>query len=174
MPIHNPEFKPIALIDENIALYYSGAWHYFKVKYIRPLFRSANLITDFGVVAAEGSAASILQPDDQLDIKKSEIGQIRCKPLDDFEFDIRTGATDAVAATSDVVTRVSKHLEETDPTWATTEWFYKYTDLYYFGIYNPYPYDIDRTRIAWWGYKFDVDALPEKPERAIYCPMERW
>ena len=174
MPIHDLEFKPLVLIGENLALYYDKAWHYFEIKYLRPLFRSANLITDFGAVAAESSAAAIVQPEDQLKIKNLEIAQLRCKPLDDFEFDIRTGATDPVAATDDVVTRISKRLEEIDPTWAMTEQVYKYTNLYYFGIHNPYGWALDRTRIVWWGFKFDVVELEAEPDRVTWCPHERW
>jgi len=174
MAIHEPEFKPIALVGENIALYKDKKWNYYQVKYIRPLFRSANLVTDFGAVSAESSASNIIQPDDELDLKATEIGQLRCKPLDDFEFDIRTGATDPVAATNDVVTRISKHLAEVDPTWAMTEHFYIADSLYYFGVYNPYPYDLARTRVAWWGFKFDVIKLEEEPEKVTYCPFERW
>jgi len=173
--IHEPEFKPIALVGENIALLKSGrTWKYYRVEYIRPLFRSPNLTTDFGAVSASSSISQIVQPDSQLEIKATEIAQLRCKPLDNFEFDLRRGTTDPVAATDDVVTRISKHLEEVDPTWAMTEHFYIHDDLYYIGVYNPYPYALTQTRVAWWGFKYDVTELEEEPEKKNYCPMERW
>lgn len=174
MPIHKQQFDPIALIGENIALYYDNSWHYFRVNYLRPLYRSHKIVHDFGSISASSQISEFVQPSDELELKQTEIGQLRLMPLDDIEIDIRTGATDPVSATDGKVTRISRHQGLVDPTWAASEHFYKADRLYYFGVYNPYATSTGQSRVAFWGWKFDVTELEDEPDKKTMCPHGRW
>lgn len=170
MPIHAKEFNPIALIGENLALYIDDSWQYYKVRYLRPLFRSSSIVHDFGSISANGSIDEFVQPKDELKLDEDEIAQLRLKPLDDIELDIRTGATEPVSATDREITRITGHQETVDPTWAATEQFYISDRTYYFGVYNPYATETSMSRVAFWGWLFNVTELEEEPEKKTMCP----
>src|SRR3990172_1808405 len=73
--------EPIAMIDDNVAIYKGNAWSYFRVTLYEPIpwFQFINL----GAIAANTLAAPVAAPN--LDLFDNEFGQFRWFPIDNAQ-----------------------------------------------------------------------------------------
>ena len=160
----NGPISPVCKIKENMAIWTTNQWDYFKVDYIEGLPRSSQsvveMITVSGVtqLAANGTIAKIqLAP---LLLNEGEFLHLRWEPIDDVEGVLWEQPSQGRFATRAIHARVNLYTWQMDPELATTTFFLLGRDrLMNLEVRNPNPVIIFVARFVFWGYRYLVEHI---------------
>jgi hypothetical protein len=169
MPVHEPEFKPIALVGENLEIQ-KGAdaiLGYYKIKYIEPL---QGVICNFGTLDAEAESGDTEFTD--LYMNDLNLAQYRLYCLSDIEVTLRQPKAKTRFTGKTYVHKVDAFTHQRDPTLKTTEIFMWEDEKVYFNAKNVSKKSQPLNRFVAFGYKFVVEKLAAKPEKYATITVE--
>jgi len=155
---------PVCKIKENLAVWTTNLWNYFKVDFIEGLPRSSQtvveMITASGrtTLAANGTVPKIqLAP---LLLNEGEFLHLRFEPLDDIECILWEQGSQGRFATRAIHDRVTLYSWQRDPYLAATTFFILGRDrLMNLEIRNPNPVAVFVARVVFWGYRYLVNEI---------------
>jgi len=130
----------------------------YKVVWLEPI---PLLIHDFGSIAA-GKAKDKVKVE-TLKMPKSELGHFRFKVLDDVEVELYQPKATARFATVTEVGKVDFR--------AFGEVFVWEDAVPYMTVRNPTRYDLPMSRVAFSGYRLQLERLPEVPPVYAFAPI---
>lgn len=176
MPAFQLEFKPVALVDENIGLYQYVAKkkpRFFTVQFIEPLNPVEH---DFGGLAAETNTGDTEIPGDRLYLPELEMGQYLIIPLDDVYVKIKQPLAKSRWVTKGQTTELRKRYYAYEPLKAMNlgQIFVFEDEKIFFDVQNPTKYPILKARVIFPGFRFVLEELVEKPAKFTWVPVEGW
>jgi len=152
--------EPIVLPGETVGIWVNKQYTFSKVVYIEGVTRSDPIEFDFGAVNAGAGPTAITQLA-LLEMPDNEFGQFRCIPIDDLSFILYQGRADQRHKLNLRVATYTRFTELTDPDGHTGE-FYVYEDNWAFmSATNQTDYDVTTARVAFYGFRYVCDLLPE-------------
>lgn len=151
--------EPIVLPGEIVGIWVNKQYTFSRIKFVEGVMRSDPIEFDFGIVNA-GAVTAITQMT-LLEMPDDEFGQFRCIAMDDLSFILYQGRADQRHKLNNRVATYTRFGELTDPSGHTGE-FYVYEDNWAFmSATNQTDYDVTVARVAFYGYRYVVDLLPE-------------
>ena len=173
----NGPISPIARVHDNLSIWTVGSWHHYNIEYIEGLPRSspmiAELVTISGatVIAANGTVAQ--QVVAILHVSDNELVHLRWEPLDDVEGVLWEQAGQGRFATRGVHARVNLFSAQRDPNLATTTFWVLGRDRdMQLEARNPNPVALPMARFVFFGYRYLLSELRQKPEMTTWIPAE--
>ena len=173
--MYQPEFSPAVSIEQNYAiLTTSGVWRYYNTVYVEPLPASIDLIKDFGSISASSvsraNEVSILEMEGSAKTETdiSEVAQVRFYPLDDITITTKQPNAMSRFKTKTTEIRVDYNTIQADPTLKSTEIFVYEDDVVYMDVYNLTNYDINQSRVQFFGWRIVGQLLDKKPEKLTW------
>lgn len=175
----NGPIQPIAKIHENLGILTEGAYRYFNIDYIEGLPRSRPMMIDMVGLNNQANIPAYTQFAAQLitalrpggNDKKKEFLHVRWEPIDDVEgflFELNNQGRFSAAGVFASVTRFSR-LQ--DPFLAATTFFVigvnKDATI---AAYNPNPVALPRARFVYWGERYILTPLAQKPTVSTDLP----
>lgn len=149
--------EPIALIGDNVALYKSNAWSYFRVALYEPIpwFQFLNI----GAIAA--NTISALFNAGNLDMYDEEFGQFRWFPIDNVQVLRRhPNATTNTLRTLQVP--IDMNIVHRDPCLHLTEFFTYEDERPQFQAINITNQALAQCRLIGGGWRFAIDEIREE------------
>jgi len=169
------DFTPAVKIGENFAiLTTTGNFRYYETIYVEPVPFSADLIEDFGELAASSVSRAnkidLLEFDGSSKTESdiSEVGQIRFYPIDDISISVKQPSAMGKFKTLSTEIRVDHNTIELDPSLKSTEIYIYESGTPYFDIYNNTQYTLPKTRAAYGGWRIVGRLLKAKPDKCTY------
>ncbi len=173
----NGPISPIAKIKENLSVWTVGQWSHFEIQYIEPMPRSSPMMVEMVTlsggltIAANGIIASTLI--NVLELNKGEFLHLRFLPIDDMEGILWEQRGQGRFVTRSAHARVTLGTPAYDPNCATTTFFILGRDLDpYLEVRNPNPVVWPVARFMFWGYRYLLKKLPQKPSVTTWVPAE--
>ena len=151
--------EKIALPDQTICVWVPTLWVAYRVAYVEPLPRSAQLVFNQGAVAAGGGSGDVQLLNLELSDTPPGLAQLRFYPLDDIRVTLKRGVGDTRFKTLRVVAEADRFTRLIDPCLHTTEFVILSVDEPYLNVTNPTDYNLAQTRVAFFGYRFVLDDL---------------
>jgi hypothetical protein len=162
------DIDPVALVNETVAIWLKARWHMYRVTYIEPMPKSANLIFDQGALAALAQTGDVRL--NNLDQQSTPSGmiQLRFYPLDDIRVEFKIGRSESRFAAANVLAQADRFTIINDPCLHTTEVFILEDNSAYVNCTNPTAYATAMSRVQFFGFRYmmkDYDkdfATPEE------------
>ena len=167
MPAYQHIFEPVVKVGENIAVFPTNKYGYFKVLYIRQL---PEIIHDFGSISAEKTVSDKEVTD--LYMNDGEIAQYRMMPLDDIVITVKQPLAKGIWTTRNTQAAISQKTLQLQTITGISEFFVYEDEKIYFNVTNPTKYNISKSRVLFTGFKFAVEKLPTPPEVYTVIPVE--
>jgi len=161
------EIDPVALVNEKVAIWLKAMWHLYKVIYIEPMPKSANLIFDQGALAALAQSGDVRLLNLDQQTKPSGMLQVRFYPLDDIRVEFKIGRSESRFTAANVMAQVDRFTVLADPCLHTTEVFILEDNSAYVNCTNPTAYATAMSRVQFFGFRYlleDMDTAKSKPE----------
>lgn len=157
---------PVALPGHNVAIWTGVVWVAYKVVFMEPFPRSNPLVFDSGAVGAGLTANALQLILLEMSDSPSEMAQLRFFPLDDIRVRLTRGQSGTRFKSQSITTLVDKFTKMDDPCGHTTEFVVLTTDEPFIQVANPTGYALAISRVAFFGFRFIMDDLKVKHERA--------
>lgn len=149
--------EPIVMPGEIVGIWVNKVFNFFKVDYIEGITRSEPLEIDLGAVVALGQ--SVVTQLGLLEMPDTEFGQFRCEVLDDVSAILFQGRADQ---RHKLFTRIATYTRfGKDPDGHSGEFYVFENNLAFMQTLNQTNYDLSQTRIAFWGFRYVLDPLPD-------------
>lgn len=171
--------KPAVKIKENLSLWTSGGWEYYRTDFIEPMPRSTPLVVEMVVasgataLAAGGTIAKRIVA--ILQLNELEFLHLRWEPLDNVEGVLWERAGQGRFMSRGATARVDRNTKTYDPYLATTTFFILGRDRdMNLEVRNPMSYATPVARFAFWGYRYILTLLlPEGVSDADKAALRR-
>ena len=155
---------PVCRIKENLAIWTTNIWDYYKVDFIEGIPRSSQTVVE--MITASGRtnlAANAPIPKIGLApllLNEGEFLHLRFEPLDDVEGILWEQPSQGRLATRAIQARVSLYSWQMDPDSAATTFFILGRDrLMNLEVRNPNAVMIFVARFVFWGYRYLVEHI---------------
>ncbi len=150
---------PIALVNENVAIWMKAMWHLYRVMFVEPMPRSQAMIFDQGALAALANSGDVRLIN--LDQQTTPPGmiQLRCFPLDDIQVEVKLGRAESRFTAANISARVDRFTEISDPCLHTTEIVILQDNSIWVNCTNPTAYATAMSRIAFFGYRYMLEDM---------------
>ena len=161
-------FEPLAKPEENILLLPDEI--FFKVVDVEPI---PSQIVDFGSINSGSSTEKTTEDmKNYLRLEGDELAQIRIKPLEDVEIEIWQPPTEARYAIANAPGKITIYSKEQH-----TETYIMADKPFKIRVTNPHGYNLSKSRVVFYGYKYKLEKLEYKPEKYaivnIYRPLTK-
>lgn len=171
--------KPAVKIKENLSLWTSGGWEYYRTDFIEPMPRSTPLVVE--MVVASGATALVAGGTIAkrivaiLQLNELEFLHLRWEPLDNVEGVLWERAGQGRFMSRSATARVDRGTRTYDPYLATTTFFILGRDRdMNLEVRNPMSYATPVARFAFWGYRYILTPLlPEGVSDADKAALRR-
>lgn len=151
---------PLALVNENVAIWARNNWHCYRVEYLEPLPKSHPLVFDMGaLLAGATSGDTIITNLDQHAAPTPSMAQLRFYPLEDVRVTFKIGQAEARFTTLRVTATVDRFTRIEDPCLHTTEVLVLMGNTPYIDCENPTRYNLASSRVAFFGFRFALTDL---------------
>ena len=165
------QINQIVLPNELVGIWVNKVYEFYKVQYIEPITRSSPVTINLGALAA--AAQSNITQVTLLQMPDLEFAQFRMEVLDDVEVVVSQGRADQRHKLQQVVSTLSRMNPLWDHFGNLTE-LYEFEDNYIFlQATNQTSYALAQARIAFWGFRYVLEAQPQYNWKAQTLP-ERW
>lgn len=178
MPAFQLEFKPVALVDENIGIYQYVAKkkpRYFKVLYIEAI---PSVFYDFGGLAAEtaNAANGVEVPNAALYFPNLEMGQYLIIPIDDVHITVKQPLAKSRWVTKGTTPPLERRMLQYEPLKHMNigQLFIFEDQKAFFRVVNPLKYPVLKSRVWFPGFRFVLEELDVKPAKYTWVPVEGW
>ena len=161
-------FEPVVRVKENLELIPEDhpKHGYYKVLYIEQL---PEFIHDFGSIAGEGSVADVKV--ENIYMPDSELAQYRFHPIDDLEIKIKQPSGISRFKTKHKWLAVTSRTHQQAPKMYLSEFFVIEDEGVYFTVTNPAKSTTKKSRVKFFGWRFVLEKLAEKPDRYTPIPV---
>jgi hypothetical protein len=159
MPYKAGPIEPVVMPGETVGLWLSKTFNFYKVDYIDGIMRSDPLMFDFGAIAAGASTAGPIVMN-LLEMPDYEFGQFRAEVLDDITAMLYEGRADQRHKTNQRVATYTRPGALYEPDGHIGEFFVQEDNWAYFQAFNQTGYNLTQARIAFWGFRYVLTALP--------------
>ncbi len=173
----NGPISPIIKIKENVSIFTANEWLHYVVEYIEPIPRSSPLVVDLValsgnvLIAANGTIPKQLVA--FLQLNDREFLQLRFEPIDDVEGVLWEQSSNGRFVTRSVHARASRFTFTRDPYLATTTFYVigRDRDMNLEAV-NPNAVALPQARFVFWGFRYILSVLANKPNVTTYLPAE--
>ena len=167
-PFRDVAFEPVVRVAENLELLPEDhpKHGYYKVLYVEQL---PEVFHDFGTISAERSVddkevTSLYMPD-------GELAQYRFHPIDDLEVKIKQPSGLSRFVTKHKWLAVTSRTHQQAPKMNPSEIFVIEDEGVYFTVKNPAKSETKKSRVKFFGWRFVLEKLVEKPDRYTPIPV---
>lgn len=150
---------PLALVNENVAIWNRGNWHCYRVEYLEPLPKSHPLVFDPGALAAGATSGDTILPNLDQHFDPPAMAQLRFYPLEDVRVTFKIGQAEARFTTIRITATVDRFTQIEDPCLHTTEVLVLMNNTPYIDCANPTNYALTSSRVAFFGFRFSLFDL---------------
>jgi len=172
----NP-IQPVVKIKENISIYTGGKYSNYSVEFIEPMPRSSPMVVEMVAatgntsIAANGQIAKAVV--NILQLAENEFLQLRWYPLDNVEGVLWEQSAVGRFVTRSVQSRVNILTPARDPYLSTTTFFVlgMNRDIN-LEVQNPQPIIVPVARFVFFGFRYVLQPLDNKPAITTYIPAE--
>lgn len=162
---------PVARKGENLEVWSQGQLMYYTVDFVEPLPAGSRSVIDFGSLTAGNKTQKAVQS--LLQVDKDHLLQVRMFPIDDVEVELWQLSGNARFNEKNWFARVTRFTPFFDPDGRTTEFFVNGKDRdAQFVVNNPRSAALSSSRVMFWGFRYVLTPLPNKPERFTWIPAE--
>jgi len=159
------DLKPVAQIEQNIQLIPLNK--FYTVEWIEPI---PQIVKDFGAV----SALSKLEKKEvkEVHLRDNCLAQYRGLPLDYIKIDVYRPTALKQYALKNVESYIVRDVAAYSPKQNLLEFFQWEDEDIFFDITNPTQYDINMSRVLFYGFQYKLKGLIERPTVYTVVPIQ--
>lgn len=150
---------PIALVNENVAIWMKAMWHLYRVMFVEQMPRSQAMIFDQGALAALANTGDVRLINLDQQTTPPGLIQLRCFPLDDIQVEVKLGRAESRFTAANISARVDRFTEISDPCLHTTEFVVLQDNSVWVNCTNPTAYATAMSRIAFFGFRYSLEDM---------------
>lgn len=163
--IYQQEFIPPVKPFENVGVYTGGKkWRYYEIFFVEGLPHGEDMVKDFGSIAS-GASSEETKLDTELDMDDNEIALLRFYPLDNILCELKLPRGVSRFKLKNKTLRVSPLTPIYDPSLKSTEFAVYEDERPYMIASNTSGYDLDTTRVQFFGWRLVGNELDSVPDR---------
>jgi len=173
MPVFEPEFKPVAAVDENLYVFAPSRptiHGYYRILFLEPL--PEPVVHDFGPLNAGEEVTDVEIKELYQD--NDNCANFRIIPLDDVEIKIKQPLGLSRWSLKNIIAKLDLLHGQYKPTEYRhlSEICIWEDESIYFCCKNPTRYPQEMNRVKFIGFRYAVEKLVEKPKVYTFFPVE--